>query len=163
MFHVDLGDTDCICGCYDWNRRLLPAADLQRVGVCAGRSEYRGLDDGLCLWNLLFQRGYFYGYAGQFGWSYGVSSTWIGLGNAFIGSMLAWILLGNRARKMTRSLGVSTMPEYFEKRYNSTSLKTASALIVFLFLIPYTASVYNGCRPFLPTRFPGSPMLPGLL
>ena len=99
----------------------------------------------------------FIGYAGQFGWSYGVSSTWIGLGNAFIGSMLAWILLGNRARKMTRSLGVSTMPEYFEKRYNSTGLKTASALIVFLFLIPYTASVYNGLSTLFADAFPGIP------
>lgn len=86
----------------------------------------------------------FIGYAGQFGWSYGASATWIGLGNAFIGSMLAWLILGNRARLMTKKLNVSTMPEFFEKRYNSKGLKLASALIVFIFLIPYTASVYNG-------------------
>jgi len=30
----------------------------------------------------------FVGYAGQFGWRFGVASTWIGLGNAFIGSLL---------------------------------------------------------------------------
>ncbi|MGN0639268.1 MAG: sodium:solute symporter [Huintestinicola sp.] len=86
----------------------------------------------------------FIGYAGQFGWSYGVSAAWIGIGNAVIGSMLAWMILGRRTRIMTKQMGASTMPEYFEKRYNSKSLKVVSAVIVFLFLIPYTASVYNG-------------------
>jgi len=86
----------------------------------------------------------FIGYAGQFGWNYGVSAAWIGLGNAFIGSALVWMILGRRTRIMTKSLNAATMPEFFEKRYNSKALKTVSALIVFIFLIPYTASVYNG-------------------
>ncbi len=86
----------------------------------------------------------FIGYAGQFGWSYGVAAAWIGIGNAFIGSTLAWLILGKRTRIMTKQLSASTMPEFFEKRYNSKSLKIVSAVIVFLFLIPYTASVYNG-------------------
>ena len=46
----------------------------------------------------------FVGYAGQFGWKYGLSSTWIGLGNAFIGSLLAWLILGRRTRVMTQKL-----------------------------------------------------------
>lgn len=86
----------------------------------------------------------FIGYAGQFGWNYGLASTWIGIGNAVIGSALAWIVLGNRTRKLTKKLNVSTMPEFFEKRYVSKGLKISSAIIVFIFLIPYTASVYNG-------------------
>lgn len=86
----------------------------------------------------------FIGYAGQFGWKYGVASTWIGIGNAVIGSLLAWVLLGRRTRIMTKQLDCSTMPEFFEKRYNSKALKIVSAMIVFIFLIPYTASVYNG-------------------
>jgi SSS family solute:Na+ symporter len=86
----------------------------------------------------------FIGYAGQFGWSYGVSAFWIGIGNAVIGSTLAWIILGKRTRHMTKKLDAKTMPEYFEKRYNSKGLKIFSALIIFIFLIPYTASVYNG-------------------
>lgn len=86
----------------------------------------------------------FIGYAGQFGWNYGLAATWIGIGNAVIGSLLAWAILGNRTRVMTKHLNVSTMPEYFEKRYVSRGLKLSSALIVFIFLIPYTASVYNG-------------------
>ncbi|NLZ47119.1 MAG: sodium/solute symporter, partial [Clostridiales bacterium] len=86
----------------------------------------------------------FIGYAGQFGWQYGVASTWIGIGNALIGTTLAWVVLGRRTRTMTQHLEVKTMPEFFEKRYNSKKLKTFAELIVFVFLIPYTASVYNG-------------------
>lgn len=86
----------------------------------------------------------FIGYAGQFGWAYGVSSTWIGIGNALIGSLLAWVILGKRTRAMSKHLGATTMPEFFEKRFFSKGLKICSAIIVFIFLIPYTASVYNG-------------------
>ncbi|MDE5565027.1 MAG: sodium:solute symporter, partial [Oscillospiraceae bacterium] len=86
----------------------------------------------------------FIGYAGQFGWKYGISASWIGFGNALLGSLLAWLVLGRRTRIMTKHLDATTMPEYFEKRYNSRALKIAASLIVFLFLIPYTASVYNG-------------------
>lgn len=86
----------------------------------------------------------FVGYAGQFGWNFGLASTWIGLGNAFIGSLLAWVVLGRRTRVMTQHIGSKTMPDFFEKRYSSNMLKVVSSFIVFLFLIPYTASLYNG-------------------
>ena len=46
----------------------------------------------------------FVGYAGQFGWKYGLSSAWIGIGNAIIGSLLAWIILGKRTKLMTQHL-----------------------------------------------------------
>lgn len=86
----------------------------------------------------------FVGYAGQFGWKYGVASTWIGLGNAMIGSMLAWVVLGRRTRVMTQHLDSATMPEFFGRRYGSKGLKIGSSVIIFIFLIPYTASLYNG-------------------
>ena len=86
----------------------------------------------------------FIGYAGQFGWKYGLASTWIGLGNAFIGSLMAWAVLGRRTRIMTQHLDAATMPDFFGKRFDSKALKIASAVIIFIFLIPYTASVYNG-------------------
>ncbi len=86
----------------------------------------------------------FVGYAGQFGWKYGLSTTWVGIGNAIIGSLLAWIFLGRRTRVMTHHLDVRTMPEFFGRRYDSKALRLASSLIVFVFLIPYTASVYSG-------------------
>ena len=86
----------------------------------------------------------FVGYAGQFGWKFGVASTWIGLGNAFIGSLLAWTILGRRTRIMTQHLKSATMPQFFEARFNSKGLKLISSIIIFIFLIPYTASLYNG-------------------
>ena len=86
----------------------------------------------------------FIGYAGQFGWKFGIASTWIGIGNALIGSLLAWVILGRRTRIMTQHLNSSTMPEFFGKRFNSKSLKIGASIITFVFLIPYTASLYNG-------------------
>ena len=86
----------------------------------------------------------FVGYAGQFGWKYGLASTWIGLGNALIGSLLAWVVLGRRTRVMSQKLESATMPDFFGKRFDSKALKLAASAIVFVFLIPYTASIYNG-------------------
>lgn len=97
----------------------------------------------------------FVGYAGQFGWNFGISSTWIGLGNAFIGSLLPWVILGRRTRIMTNHLSSKTMPEFFETRYDSKALKLISAIIVFIFLIPYTASLYNGLSRLFSMAFPG--------
>ena len=96
----------------------------------------------------------FVGYAGQFGWKFGLASTWIGLGNAFIGSLLAWVILGRRTRLQTQHLGTATMPEYFGKRYISNKLKIVASAIVFVFLIPYTASLYNGLSRLFEMAFP---------
>ena len=86
----------------------------------------------------------FVGYAGQFGWKYGIAATWAGIGNAILGSLLAWAVLGRRTRVMTQHLDSATMPQFFEKRFGSKSLKLAASAIIFVFLIPYTASLYNG-------------------
>ena len=86
----------------------------------------------------------FIGYAGQFGWKYGIASTWIGIGNALIGSLLAWVILGRRTRIMTQHLNSATMPDFFGKRFSSKGLKIGASIITFIFLIPYTASLYNG-------------------
>lgn len=86
----------------------------------------------------------FIGYAGQFGWKFGLASTWIGIGNAVIGSLLAWVILGRRTRIMTQHLKSKTMPEFFGERFDSKMLKIVASVIVFIFLIPYTASLYNG-------------------
>lgn len=86
----------------------------------------------------------FVGYAGQFGYKYGLASTWIGIGNAILGSLLAWVVLGRRTRIMSKHLQSMTMPDFFGKRYDSKSLRVAASMIAFIFLIPYTASVYNG-------------------
>jgi solute:Na+ symporter, SSS family len=86
----------------------------------------------------------FVGYAGQFGFKYGLASVWIGIFNALIGSLLAWVVLGRRTRLMSNHLSSRTMPEFFASRYDSQALKIAAAAILFIFLVPYTASVYKG-------------------
>ena len=86
----------------------------------------------------------FVGYAGQFGWKYGIAATWAGIGNALLGSLMAWAFLGRRTRVMTQHLDSATMPQFFERRFKSPALKTAASAIIFIFLIPYTASLYNG-------------------
>lgn len=86
----------------------------------------------------------FIGYAGQFGWNFGIAATWIGIGNAVIGSLLAWAVLGRRTRVMTQKLDSATMPDFFGKRFSDDKLKIAASVIVFIFLIPYTASLYKG-------------------
>jgi len=86
----------------------------------------------------------FVGFAGQFGWRFGTSAVWIGLGNAFIGSLMAWFILGRRTRIMTNHLKSATMPQFFGERYLSTALKIGASALIFIFLIPYTASLYNG-------------------
>ena len=97
----------------------------------------------------------FIGYAGQFGWKYGLAAFWAGIGNALIGSLLAWFVLGRRTRVMTHHIDAKTMPEFFGKRFNSQALRIVSALIIFVFLIPYTASLYNGLSRLFAMAFPG--------
>ena len=86
----------------------------------------------------------FVGYAGQFGWKYGLSSTWIGVGNAVIGSLLAWLVLGRRTKLMTQHIESRTMPDFFGTRFSSQGLRVVASVIAFVFLIPYTAGVYKG-------------------
>ena len=86
----------------------------------------------------------FVGYAGQFGWKYGIAATWVGIGNTLLGSLAAWVVLGRRTRIMTQHLNSATMPQFFEARFGSSALKIAASIVTFIFLIPYTASLYNG-------------------
>jgi len=90
----------------------------------------------------------FVGYAGNFGWTYGLPVIWIGIANALIGTLIPWLLLGKPTRRITQKLNAHTMPEFFEKRYKSKGLKIAAALIIFVFLVPYCASVYQGLGLF---------------
>ncbi len=95
----------------------------------------------------------FVGYAGQFGWSFGLAVVWIGIGNAVIGSLLAWVVLGRRTRIMTKHLDSATMPDFFGKRYKSASLKIAVSVLIFIFLVPYSASVYKGLSELFSMAF----------
>ena len=97
----------------------------------------------------------FVGYAGQHGWNIGLGAIWIGIGNAILGCLLSWLLFANKTRKMTKKLGARTMPDYFEKRYNSKGMKILAAVIIFVFLVPYSAAVYKGLGSLFGVVFPG--------
>ncbi len=99
----------------------------------------------------------FVGYAGQHGWNIGIGCVWIGVGNAILGCLLSWLLLANRTRKMTKHLGTKTMPEFFEKRYDSKAMKLLAALVIFVFLLPYSAAVYKGLGSLFSAVFPAVP------
>ncbi len=112
--------------------------------LLAGKKGLNGWMTAFAYGTTYFSAVIFIGYAGKFGSQYGLAAVWIGIGNAIIGSLFAWLVLAKRTKKMTTRLSAKTMPEFFEKRYGSTRLKLVSAVIIFLFLIPYSASVYNG-------------------
>ena len=97
----------------------------------------------------------FVGYAGQHGWNIGIGAVWSGVGNAVLGCLLSWLLFADRTRKMTKKLSARTMPDYFEKRYNSKNMKILAAIIIFVFLVPYSAAVYKGLGSLFSAIFPG--------
>lgn len=112
--------------------------------LLAGKKGLNGWMTAFAYGTTYFSAVIFIGYAGQFGRSFGLASVWIGIGNAIIGTLFAWLVLAKRTKNMTRRLNAKTMPEFFEKRYGDKKLKLVSAVIIFIFLIPYSASVYNG-------------------
>ena len=86
----------------------------------------------------------FIGFAGKLGWVFGLQALWIGIGNAVFGSLLAWLVLGRRTRIMTQNLDVMTMPEFLLERFGGRYIKILAAVIIFMFLLPYSASVFKG-------------------
>ncbi|MBQ9778726.1 MAG: sodium:solute symporter family protein [Clostridia bacterium] len=142
-----------------WDYLVLILYVLSMVGIAIyTRNRSKSVNDfllagkkGLGGWMTAFAYGttyfsavIFIGYAGQFGRQFGLASVWIGIGNAVIGTLIAWLVLARRTKNMTQRLQSKTMPDFFEKRYGSKNLKLVSAIIIFIFLIPYSASVYNG-------------------
>lgn len=96
----------------------------------------------------------FIGYAGKHGWDIGIGSLWIGIGNAVLGCLLAWLVLAKKTRVMTHKLNAKTMPEFFEARYNTTAMKVLAAVVIFVFLVPYSAAVYKGLGSMFNAIFP---------
>ena len=96
----------------------------------------------------------FVGYAGQHGWNIGIGAIWIGIGNAVLGCLLSWLFFANKTRKMTKKLNAKTMPDYFEKRYASKGMKIMASVIIFIFLVPYSAAVYKGLGSLFSAVFP---------
>ncbi len=100
----------------------------------------------------------FVGYAGQHGWNIGLGGIWIGIGNAVLGCLVAWLLLARRTRTMTHTLNAKTMPEFFMARFDSRSMKLFAAVIIFVFLVPYSAAVYKGLGNMFLAIFPQVPV-----
>lgn len=86
----------------------------------------------------------FVGYAGKTGWGFGWWAVMPGIGNAIFGSLLAWLVLANRTRETTRRLKIKSMPQFFKARFDSTAMKLFCTIVIFVFLLPYSASVYKG-------------------
>lgn len=95
----------------------------------------------------------FIGFAGGIGWNFGLSGLWIAVGNALVGVLLVWWLLGWRIKQMALTYGVHTMPEFLEKRYDSRLLKLLSALAIFVFFVPYSAAVFMGLSYLFESNF----------
>ena len=112
--------------------------------LLAGKRGLNGWMSAFSYGTTYFSAVVFIGYAGKFGQAYGLAAVWIGISNAIAGALIAWLVLAKRTKNMTSRLSAKTMPEFFEKRYDSKNIKLISAIVIFLFLIPYSASVYNG-------------------
>ena len=95
----------------------------------------------------------FIGFAGKLGWGFGLEALWIPVGNSLIGALAAWLVLGRRTRRMSHNLDAMTMPEFFEARYGARMMKFVAAIIIFVFLIPYSASVFKGLGHLFEVNF----------
>ncbi len=95
----------------------------------------------------------FIGFAGKLGWGFGINVLWISAGNAFLGALLAWIVLARRTRRMTQNLDVMTMPEFLHERFQGRYMKMIAASVIFIFLLPYSASVFKGLAHLFEINF----------
>lgn len=86
----------------------------------------------------------FIGFAGKLGWDHGFSGLWVAFFNAVFGVFIVWAVLGWKIKQASVSYKVSTMSEFLEKRYDSSTFKLLSAIVIFIFLIPYSAAVFMG-------------------
>lgn len=139
-----------------WGTIAVYILALVVIGIVTGRKSKSiadftvgGRNAGAWLSALSYGTAYFsavmfVGYAGKTGLGFGLWGILAGIGNAVFGSLLAWAVLARRTRDVSDRLKLKTMPEFFEKRYNSTAMRVFSAAVIFLFLVPYSASVYSG-------------------
>lgn len=139
-----------------WGTIAVYILALVIIGIVTGRKSKSiadftvgGRNAGAWLSALSYGTAYFsavmfVGYAGKTGLGFGLWGILAGIGNAIFGSLLAWAVLARKTRDVSDRLKLKTMPEFFERRYNSTAMRVFSAAVIFLFLVPYSASVYSG-------------------
>ncbi len=97
----------------------------------------------------------FIGFAGKIGWGFGYSGVWIGVFNGLIGVMGVWWLLGWKIKQAAVKYNISTLSEFLEVRYGLKHIKLFSALVIFIFLIPYSAAVFQGLSYLFESSLPG--------
>ncbi len=95
----------------------------------------------------------FIGFAGNIGWNFGFSGLWVALVNAFLGVLAVWWFVGRRLKDAAVEYGAYTMPEFLMKRYRSPELKLLASLVIFIFMIPYTAAVFMGLSYLFTSNF----------
>jgi len=95
----------------------------------------------------------FIGFAGKLGWGYGLNCLWIAVGNALVGSLLSWLVLARRTRRMTQNLEAMTMPEFLHERYQAKYMKLVTSALIFIFLLPYSSSVFKGLSYLFEANF----------
>ena len=82
-------------------------------------------------------------------------ALWTAVGLA-IGTYLNWLFVAKRLRRYTYAANNSiTIPEFFSNRYGDKSklLMCISALMIFIFFVPYTASGFVACGKIFSTLF----------
>ena len=81
--------------------------------------------------------------AGKVGWDWGIGAMWNAWGNVLLSIAFMWFFLGTRSRRISAKLNVQTMPDYLRARYQTEYFKLVGSLVLFFFMIPYTAAVFS--------------------
>ena len=81
-------------------------------------------------------------------------ASWTAIGLA-IGTYLNWLIVAKRLRNYSSRIGAITIPDFFGKRFkdNTHVLMFASALLIIIFFIPYTASGFSTCGKLFSSLF----------
>jgi len=100
--------------------------------------------------------------AGKIGWDWGVGAMWNAWGNVLLSIMFMWGLMGVRSRVMSEKLNVQTLPDYLRLRYGTEYFKLVGSIVVFIFMIPYTAAVFSSLSYMFTSVF-GLPYLTAVI
>ncbi|MDR0761589.1 MAG: sodium:solute symporter family protein [Campylobacteraceae bacterium] len=92
------------------------------------------------------------GFSGVAAWL-GSSMIWLAFANLFVGIFIAFVVFGDRTRKMGIKLGAHTFPEFLGKRFNSKFIQLFGGLIITVFMPLYAAAVLIGGTHFIASYF----------
>lgn len=81
-------------------------------------------------------------------------ASWTAIGLA-VGTYFNWLIVAKRLRNYSSRLGAITIPDFFAKRFkdNTNILMIASAALIIIFFIPYTASGFSTCGKLFSSLF----------